>query len=152
MPRSSIHLRGFDELQRNLASLSNDVATRAGQSAVTKGAQVVARAVKAAAPVGGQDTSRTYSTATGPRTVRYGRLRDNIRVRRGRSRNRQNVSAIVSTGRAFWARFLEYGTRKMSARPFFKPAMDGAMDAALDNMRDELAKAINRIRSRGGVR
>ena len=40
------------------------------------------------------------------------------------------------------ARFLEFGTAKMSARPFVKPAFERNVSAAIDAIKDRLAKAV----------
>lgn len=138
-------IRGFDELEKMLKQLGPEVGTKAGQVATRKAGQHVAKKVRAAAPVGDGDTSRTYTTASGPVTVDYGHLKRNIRVQKRRKVERKEVGTIIGTGNAFWGRFLEFGTRKMSARPWFGPAFSAAAGEALDIMKAELRKAIDKM-------
>lgn len=151
MSRTSFELGGFDELRKNLEALNNELQTKAGQQATRKAAQHVAKAIRSNAPRGDDDTSRTYGTANGSVTVDYGHLKDakNIGARKGKPKDRRNITYIISTGKAFWGNFLEFGTRKMSAKPFFKPAMDASMPTAIDVMKVELKKAIEKARSGG---
>ncbi|WP_379921730.1 HK97-gp10 family putative phage morphogenesis protein [Erythrobacter sp. R86502] len=136
---------GFDELEKMLKELGPEIGTKAGQIATRKAGQFVAKKVRAAAPVGDGDTSRTYTTAAGPVTVDYGHLKRNIKVQKKRKNRRKTVGTIIGTGNAFWGRFLEFGTRKMAARPWFGPAMKSASGEALNVMKTELRKAITKL-------
>lgn len=136
---------GFDELEKMLKSLGPEVGTKAGQIATRKAAQFTAKKVRAAAPVGDGDTTRSYTTASGPVTVDYGHLKRNIKVQKKRKNSRKTVGTIIGTGNAFWGRFLEFGTRKMAARPWFGPAMNAAAGEALNIMKTELRKAITKL-------
>lgn len=138
-------IRGFDELDKMLKDLGPEVGTKAGQIATRKAGQFVAKKVRAAAPVGDGDTSRTYNTAAGPVTVDYGHLKRNIKVQKKRKNRRKTVGTIIGTGNAFWGRLLEFGTRKMAARPWFGPAMKSSSGEALNIMKAELRKAITKL-------
>lgn len=141
---------GFEELEKALADLAPKVGTKAGQTATRKAGQFVARKVRAAAPMGDADTSRTYRTAGGTVTVDYGHLKRNIRVQKRRKVGRKEVGTIIGTGNAFWGRFLEFGTRKMAARPWFGPAVRANIGEALDIIKEELQKALRSATSGGG--
>lgn len=135
-------ISGFAELERNLKALGPDVGTKAGQKATAKAARHAARAVRAAAPVGDDDTSRSYGSAAGSVTADYGHLKHNIRVQKKRKKGVNVVGSMIGTSRAFWGYFLEFGTRKMVARPWFGPAMKAALPGALEIMKSELRKAL----------
>lgn len=45
---------------------------------------------------------------------------------------------------AFYWRFLEFGTKKMAAKPFLRPAWEGLKNAAAYQIKDSLANAIER--------
>lgn len=131
MARRFMNTRGFDELDARLAELSKGVATKAGNKAVRRGAVLVAKEVRGEAA---RDT---------------GDLKRNIRARKGRSKAANAVTYVVSVGKAFYGKFLEFGTRKMAAQPFFGPAFERVSKDAFSEMKSELSAAIDRI-ARGG--
>jgi HK97 gp10 family phage protein len=55
-----------------------------------------------------------------PPKVRTGRLRRNIRT----ARDKDGTVIVGPTGKAFYGKFLEAGTKRISARRFMKPAFD----------------------------
>jgi len=73
--------------------------------------------------------------------VQSGRLRDSIRVNLG-ERAGGKAESIVVVG-AFYGYFVEHGTRKMSARPYLRPAID----ATRSQIRQAVGDAF-RIRTR----
>lgn len=50
----------------------------------------------------------------------------------------------VDQKKAFYARFVEYGTAKMPARPFFRPAWDSKYQEIRKFIRNELKKLIKK--------
>lgn len=144
--RQSFQLQGLDKLKATMEALGPELATKAGQTATRAAANVIRDAAREAAPVGDDDTSRTYTVngGTETRTADYGHLRDNIKTRKGKPRKAHTVVSFVTTGSAFWGRLLEFGTEKMAARPWLKPATDSAASAALAAMTKTLEKALDR--------
>lgn len=73
---------------------------------------------------------------------RSGILRDNIIIKRLEEEANGNESqTYIVTPRskpAFYWRFLEFGTVKMPARPFMRPAFDARREDALNKMREVL--------------
>lgn len=71
-----------------------------------------------------------------------GKLRDNIIIKRLEESAKGNESqTYIVTPRskpAFYWRFLEFGTVKMPARPFMRPAFDAQREDALNKMREVL--------------
>ena len=156
--RTTVRVDGLAELERALAELGPE-ATKAGRAALRATANEVRDAVAAAAPVGTGPTERRRRLKSGTISVAdYGRLRDNIRTREERARAENTIVMRVSTGNAFWGRFLEFGTRKMAARPWFRPAWDAASNTALRTLEQKLgfgiertAKRLARLRRAGGI-
>lgn len=131
------HVSGFREADRLLRELGPTVENRVLQSATMAGARVLAKSVKANAPKGTLKQS--------PSSKKYGRLTNNIKTQVLRiAKKKGRRGARVSTGNAFWSQFLEFGTRRMSARPFFRPAIDQALDPALVKLREFLGRGIER--------
>ncbi len=128
---------GFAEADKILRELGPQVENRVLQSATSAGARVMAKSVRANAPKG----SGKQSVAS----QKYGRLSKNIKtavLRIAKAKGRRG--ARVSTGDAFWGQFLEFGTRHLSARPWFRPAIEQSKDAAIDKLREFLGRGIER--------
>ena len=65
--------------------------------------------------------------------------------RRAESRNQVKFSVTPSRGKnkAGWrAHFIEFGTSKMSAKPFLRPAFEASENKSLDAAKDYIAKRI----------
>lgn len=142
---TKFQLRGVDDLKRTLAALNAESATKVGTVATREGAKIVKEAFVAAAPVGTEGTIRTRTTKKG-KTVKadYGRLRDNIIIRKVRGTNQHQIKFAVGVGAAFWGMFLEFGTRFMPARPWMRPAFDAAAARVIDQIGTLLGKGIER--------
>jgi HK97 gp10 family phage protein len=136
---------GVDDLKRTLAALNTESATKAGTVATREGAKIVKEAFIAAAPVGTEGTIRTRTTKRGKKVKSdYGRLRDNIVIRKIRGTNQHQIKFAVGVGDAFWGMFLEFGTRFMAARPWMRPAFDAAAARVIDQIGALLGKGIER--------
>jgi len=135
--RGSNRLEGVTELKKALAILGTDVATKEGRRANRRAASLMAQVMKDTAPVGDEE-SRS------PGSKKYGRLRDNIKVRLAKSRKATAVVFNITTGRAFWGFFQEFGTVKMPANPWMRTAFDASVRAAQTAQIDELKKGVER--------
>jgi HK97 gp10 family phage protein len=143
--RQNFSMDGFKELEAALKKLGPEVATKAGAEGTRKATNVMRDAVKKAAPRGDQPTKRTWRNKDGSQgTGDYGRLHDNIKSRKQRSRKSHTIRYVVTTGSAFWGRFSEFGTEHEPARPWFKPAVDQIAGKLVDALRTELGKAIDK--------
>ncbi len=120
----SVEIVGLKELDMALTELAWPAARRALRKGMRKGANVVRDEARAKARV---DT---------------GNLKRKIRTRE-RSEDAGNMQFAVEVPRsAFYGRFLEYGTSKMEAKPFLRPAAENKTEEAVSSMRDALAEAI----------
>jgi HK97 gp10 family phage protein len=73
-----------------------------------------------------------------------------VTVRHGKKYRKQGKKGTLSQDAWYW-RFLEFGTRKMRAQPFLRPALEAKRREAVQAMKDRLsdrieleAKALNR--------
>jgi HK97 gp10 family phage protein len=143
--RTSFRLDGGKELEQALKQLGPEVATKVGASGLRQATNILRNGLRAAAPVGRGSTKKTWKTKAGTsNSADYGHLRDNIKTKKQRSRSAHSLRFIVTTGNAFWGKFLEFGTRKMSAKTWFKPAVDRIMPRAAESIVSEVRKAIDR--------
>jgi HK97 gp10 family phage protein len=101
----SMKLTGSVELQKKLDQLSMAMAAQALATAVTAGALVIENAAKQRSP------------------VRTGNLRRSIHTEPARAADGKAATARVGTN-VEYAPYVEFGTRRMSARPYLRPALD----------------------------
>lgn len=142
---------GLKELQYALNQLPKEIQARPLRSAVSAAAKVIADDVKVDVPVDtGTLKSAVYryrsrrNSTTGRETffvgIRGGKARY---ANTARNRSKGLVGKTYKTqGEAFYWRFLEFGTNKMPARPFLRPAFEANKQKAVEVMKERLAKAI----------
>ena len=143
-------LEGARELDRVLAQLPKDLAKFKLEQSVRTGANVIRKAWKQAAP---RDSSGSRSQMS----QRFGSLHDNIkttRVKRIGSRvssasdigreTKGAVEFVVHTGDAFWGMFLEFGTEKMPAQPWARPAFEAHQREAMNRIGDKLGRELEK--------
>lgn len=147
-----IKIEGLAELQKKLLDLGPKIAAN-GQRNATRAAAVVFRdAIRGTAPVrtGLLKASLVVNkrrSSEGPHVVKYG-----VRLKQAKKQKYSNTSAnrrsrrvgkkYQAEGPAFYGRFLEYGTSKMSARPFMRPAFGPNVNKAIEAFKARMAKAV----------
>lgn len=138
-------LKGFAELEQRLAQLANEAsATKMGVSATRKAAKVVQEAIIAAAP----DGPKAEGDSDGKRGA-HAKIKEHIRVKKGRGRTPNTAVMLVHTGDAYHALFQERGTIHIAPRPFMGPAFARSKDAALATMSSELERLLDRAARTG---
>lgn len=136
-------VEGLEEVERALKRLSDQAGKAMLRSATRAAARVVQKEAINLAPV----------REEGPTHPKYGHLRDNIKIVMQRGRQAGVQEAAVGTTRAFWARFVEFGTARMAAQPFMTPAFEAAQQDALKAFVKSYVRAFEREAQReAGVR
>ena len=120
----TVEIEGAEELEAKLQALGAEINSgELLESAMMDGAEIVRGAVQSSAP------------------VRTGQLAGSIQIsKQGR---KEHSLRIGPAGSGFYGRFLEYGTSRMSARPFVRPAFDGVRVQAEAAISDSIWRAIN---------
>lgn len=125
-------MKGLSELQKSLNTLPDKLRDRALKNASAAGARVIQREAKRLVP------------------VQTGTLRDSIVVSRTfKQRGRRVVlrGAVViglkGVGR-YYAHLHEFGTSKIPARPFMRPALNNMAPKALKVIGEKLGKEIDK--------
>lgn len=127
---------GLADARKLLRQLPVNVERRVLRAATRSGAVILKNAVRAAAPVG--ETPSKIS-------AKWGHLRDNIRViRLKRDVPKGSAMYRVDTASAPQGFWMEFGTSKQTARPWFRPAVDGAFAKAVARMKEQLAAGVAR--------
>lgn len=120
----SVEITGLKELDRALQELAWPAARRALRKGMRRGANVIRNEARANV---GVDT---------------GFLKRQIRTRERSEQDGQMRFAVEVPRGAFYGRFLEFGTSKMAARPFMRPAAESKAEDAVMATRDALREAI----------
>lgn len=140
------NVSGLRELGEALRGLSQDMALKASRQAVAAGASVVRKAARQAAP---KDTGNLEKAIVMKRK-RFTNITEeyNVAIRVGKRQDIKNAKAGKGAlGKdAFYARFLEFGTVKMSPRPFLGPALEANVNQATEAMKKRLAARIERYK------
>jgi HK97 gp10 family phage protein len=148
-----IKVDGLKELEKALMELPKEIQGRPLRSAVSGAAGLIAKRAKEKVPVGetGNLKSAIFryrsrrNSATGRETffvgIRQGKAQYKdtaLNRRKGRVGKKYNTQ-----GEAYYWRFLEFGTAKMSKKPFLRPAFEENKQGAVDIMKERLRKAID---------
>lgn len=136
-----ITLTGFEQVYKALNELPEKLQKKALREAVKKGGEFLADRMAERAPV------RTGNLRESVKAFRASFSRSSARIKVGpevvdkkkalRQRAAGKVVAEVNDG--YYAKFLEFGTVKMAARPFMRPALD-ASDEAIVKIIEEAVK------------
>lgn len=147
-----VKIDGLKELQNALEQLPKEIQGRPLRSAVSAAAKVVVDDVKTRVPVGETGNLKTAvyryrsrrNSATGRETFFVG-------IRQGKAQYKDTAynrrkgrvgKSYKTAGEAYYWRFLEFGTAKMQARPFLRPAFEAQKSRAVEVMKERLGKAI----------
>lgn len=126
--RIKTKISGIEEAKSQLAHLPRKFQQEILIDAVRGATEIIHSEVLTRSPVE-KDGKRSLSS------LKYGRLVENVRMFKLRFNIPEGVIIFrVSTGDAFWGRFLEYGTKKMLAKPWFRPALDASVTRAAAEM------------------
>jgi HK97 gp10 family phage protein len=146
-----IKLVGFSELQKRLQEFGPKVAANEQRNATRAAAVVFRDAVRMAAPVrtgllkANIIVNKRRSTE-GRFVVKYGVRIKAVKQKYGNTsanrRNRRVGKRFEVEGPAFYGRFIEYGTSKMRAQPFMRPAFGSNVDKAIEAFRMRMAKGV----------
>lgn len=141
-------IEGADNLRKNLKMLAGDVQLKTAWSAGKKAANVIRDAAKANAsriddPESPNSIAKNIAIQRNTRRFkRTGDISFRIGVRGGAKSKESNEKN--PGGDTFYWRFIELGTRKVSARPFMQPALRDNIANATNTFAREFDKGINR--------
>ena len=139
---AGLELEGFDELFKLLGNLPERLAKGALRGAPTAAAKVVRDEIRINAR-GRFPTSRKLVRAIKHRraSTRGDDFRAFVFIERGHGAQYD----------AFYWRFLEYGTVKMSAKPYVRPGIDNSRGKVGDAMADHIRKRFDKAVEKGKV-
>ncbi len=137
MIATSMDLGGINAQLDRLAAAAKASARKAAQA----GAQVYYDEVRDRVPVSAKPHKSGKKTYT-PGTLRRAVYQAYVQDESGPGRATYRVSWNKS--HAFYGRFVEFGTAKMAAKPFLRPAFDAAQPRAISAVNAVLAADLKR--------
>jgi len=117
----------MEEVLARLNQVGFDIAANL-ETAAKAGAKVIRDAAKDNAP------------------VRTGTLRDSITTETVEKDESEVIVRIGPNEAGFYGKFIECGTHKMAARPWFRPAVDEKRQIALKAAEDALRRIVSRLK------
>lgn len=143
MADGTVQLTGFKELHDALLKLPDRVAKNALRAAVNAGASTIKKQVLANAPTDtGLLKKNIYQKQIREASGQY-RQTFAVGVRQGRARNKDGSKKELP----FYWRFMEFGTSKMPARPFIRPAFEAKKEEAVEAIGKKLDERIQKYAS-----
>ena len=147
----SVQVQGLDQLAKAVRELPQRVARNGLRAAGYAGAKVIRDEAKLQAPVATGDLGPNQPP---PGTLKRSVIMKQIpelsgaqkqtffvTVRHGKKYRKQGKKGNLSQDAWYW-RFVEFGTVKMSARPFLRPAFDMKKHEAVTAIKTRLAQRI----------
>ena len=141
-------ITGIKELKEKLKSVSDDMINKGGRSALRSAANVIRKEAKERA-----------ERLDDPNTPE--RIADNVVVRWDRKTFRKTGNPAFKVGilggakkdpkkrgrgdDTYYWRFLEFGTAKMRAKPFMRPAIDTKQKEAIDKFVEAYKKQLDKL-------
>lgn len=146
----SLKITGLKDLGDRMRLLDKDISGRIARAATAAGANVVKKAAIQNAPISSEPHQLGVQK---DQIAQPGNLRQNIITRRLPPAQRTSTEEYIVTIRAgsgkvpkdaFYGRFVEFGTVKMTAHPFLRPAIDNNVQAAIDAMKGRLEQRLKK--------
>lgn len=128
-------IRGIREIIDKLNALPDKLRNKAVRSAVRKGANIIRDAARSKVP------------------IKTGNLRKSIITSNSRTKNKDIVASKVRLAQRkskkasspFYGYFIEFGTSKMVAKPFLRPALDEKESEVLSTTMNEIKIAVDEL-------
>lgn len=138
MPFVDISVLGDKQLQKNLKKLAVDVQQKITRKALRKAGKETLFMAKLKAPV------RTFNLVT------------NISLSSSLKKKTGNIGVYVKTGtrekmgipksdKYYYPAYVELGTKKMSAKPYLRPAMEATRSSNTELIKKEIGNSINKL-------
>ena len=149
MALDTFTIHGLDGFVAKLRAVSQEVRLKGGRFALRKGAQVIRDAARQnARRLDDAETGRSIAENiverwNGRLYKQTGDLGFRIGVLGGAKLPKNNTDAGANSPTPHW-RLLEFGTEKMAAKPFMRPAIQNNIDQVVSVTVREYTKAIDR--------
>lgn len=147
-----VTITGADELAHKLESEPPIVARHILQTSLRKAVrplreEMISRVRRGwhifSSSLGAKGLHARKGHGQGGREREFGVISENILIRaKVGPGDYQGSAAVFPSKRAFWAKFLEFGTRKMGALPFMRPAFEVRKQEVLDDFIEDVREQL----------
>lgn len=152
----TISVIGLGGLQADFDRLSRSIGEKVVRDAVMAGARVARDKARAATPVRTGKLKKNIAATRLKKSDSPGGATAGIRVKRPAGKKTKALKRPGKKGRnqktewdaPFYWRFLEFGTSKMPAHPFIRPAWDGSLPQIEKVVSEKLAEGIDQALTR----
>ena len=155
----TVKLEGVADLKRALAEAAADIRKKAVRGALREAGKVIQGAARGLAPVLMVATPiRKPGTVRKNIVVRASKFARqagnegvyiNVRGIRGKARvSRLGKAGAKNPNDPYYWKFLEFGTKKMPARPFLRPAADSKGEEAISKFMQSVVPQIEKLNQR----
>jgi HK97 gp10 family phage protein len=135
-------VKGLEEIQHALESVPRAIARGLLRKAMARAANIWREEMARMAP-----RLVTVKLARNPKQVRLpGDLARHIGIKVLVNSDLEGSVQVGPSKRVFWSKFLEFGTYKMSAHPFIRPAFESMKSKVLDKFVEEGKAIISSLR------
>lgn len=129
----SLEIKGLKEIIDKLNALPPRLENKVVRASLRKGINQIRDLARSKAPV---DTGNLKKSIVTLGHRENGKIALKLTVRQRKSKKAKSP---------YYAKFLEFGTSKMSAKPFLRPALDESEDKVLDMVIDDIKKGIDEV-------
>lgn len=140
----TISITGLSDLEKKLADFPDKIARNILSGAIRAGAVVIQKEARQLAPK--SDAPHKLGKGSKAVEIQPGTLKKSIKVRLAprKSRERPIEYWVYVSKKTWYWKFVEFGTSKMSQKPFMRPAFDAQKIAATEAIRAYLAARIEK--------
>lgn len=146
-----VKVQGLNQLAKRISQLDNRVSGRIGRKATAAGARIIRDEAKSNVPVdtGQLKDNIVVKKLRGPKgKFNYGVgliAKEYKRTNNKTNRRKGIVGQSYWRNNAYYGYMVEFGTVKMQAQPFLRPAFEAKKTAAAERIEDVLKTEIDKI-------
>jgi len=137
----TVKVEGLQELGMRMKSLSEDVNKRIARAATAAGAVVIRNSAQAKVPVDTGNLKKNIIVKRLPKGESSLTSEHIVTVRKGKLTAKQKGSGLKD---AYYGQFVEFGTAKMPARPYLRPAFDQDKERAVEAIKSRIAARLKK--------
>ncbi|WP_449413214.1 HK97-gp10 family putative phage morphogenesis protein [Pandoraea soli] len=132
---------GLKDLEQDLLRLPDKIGGRVLQSALTSAALPIVKEAQTRVPIAHAAYKLYGGGKADPGWLRQRIIRKKVRQS---TNSAEVIVAIKDQRQAYFWRFIEFGTSKLTAHPFMRPAFEAKASEALDRFANKLGDGIDK--------
>ena len=134
-------MKGWKELNQVLKDLPQEIRKKVIDKSMRKGGEFLRDKIREKAPVGTLEVRKNNIRTNKNKVLKFIKLVNEINVVSGGVENNLRLFRIT-TGKAYWGMFYEFGTKKQQKRPFMRPVFDENKEQVTRITFEELTKGV----------